>query len=81
MQSYHKNRKPENYRSFKFASTFPQNQLYMEKNFLSDDYMLMKGNIRKITQQTRAVETKTILFWRINIWSRDSTILRMFENF
>ena len=53
----------------------------MEKNFLPDDYMLMKGNIRKITQQTRAVETKTILFWRINIWSRDSTILRMFENF
>ena len=54
--------------------------------FLPDDYILMKGNIRKkqktIFELSRAVETQKFnfsLFWDINIWPRVSSIVRIFE--
>ena len=52
MWSYHKNRKPEKLPFFQICLSFPQKLALYEKNFLYDDYMLMKGNIRKITQQS-----------------------------
>ena len=47
MCSYHKNRKPEKLPFFQISLNFPQKLALYEKHFVSDDYILMKGNIKK----------------------------------
>ena len=63
---------------------FPKNWLDMKKNFSPDNYILMKSNIRKITQQThfwnfwRCWNSKIwffVVLWRISICSCDLVLV------
>ena len=49
MWSYQKSRKPEKLPFFQICLNFPKKSALYKKNFLSDDHILMKDNIRKIT--------------------------------